>query len=68
MGGRIIGIIISIGLIIAGLSGNFVLRGTNSSTLLVVAGFLFLAWDIFGIIRDSKRNNDESDSDEEEEL
>lgn len=44
--GAIIGIFISIGLIIAGLSGEFVLRGTNSSTALVVVGCLYLIYDI----------------------
>ena len=44
---EIIGIVISIGLIIAGLSGDFVLRGTNSSIALVLAGAVFLIYDIF---------------------
>lgn len=56
MVGRIIGLIISLALIIAGLSGNFVLKGTNSSTALVVIGLLFLTIDIVGIIRSSKNN------------
>ena len=43
---QIIGIVISIGLIIAGLSGEFVLRGTNSSIALVLAGAGFLIYDI----------------------
>ena len=54
MVGRIIGVLISIGLIIAGLSGEFALRGTNSSTALVVAGIIFLIIDIIGIIRYKK--------------
>ena len=62
MAGRIIGIIISVGLIIAGLSGSFVLRGTNSSTALIVAGFIFLAYDIFMIIRDKKKEDDGNDT------
>lgn len=53
---RIIGIIISIGIIIAGLSGEFVLRGTNSSIALVVAGVIFLIIDIIGLIRDNTNN------------
>ena len=55
---RIIGLIISIGLIIAGLSGEFVLKGTNSGMALVAVGALFLIIDIIGIIR-YKRNNDD---------
>ena len=55
---RIIGLLISIGLIVAGLSGDFVLKGTESSTALVVAGVVFLIIDIIGIIR-FKRNNDD---------
>lgn len=43
---QIIGIVISIGLIIAGLSGEFVLRGTNSSIALVFVGAGFLIYDI----------------------
>ena len=48
-GGMIFSLLISVGLIIAGLSGNFVLRGTNSSTALVVAGIIFLIIDIVRI-------------------
>ncbi len=56
MVGRIIGLIISLALIIAGLSGSFVLKGTNSSTALVVIGLIFLIIDIIGIVRASKNN------------
>jgi uncharacterized membrane protein YfcA len=56
--GKIIGILISIGLIIGGLSGEFVLRGTDSSTGLVIVGVLFLIYDIFGIVRDKKKEDD----------
>ncbi|MCR4828604.1 MAG: hypothetical protein K5864_03985 [Bacteroidales bacterium] len=59
MVGRIIGILISLGLIIGGLSGEFVLRGTNSSKALVVAGVIFLIWDIYKIIKDRKNKNDD---------
>ncbi len=55
--GRIIGIIISIGLIIAGLSGDFVLRGTNSSIALVIFGVVFLIWDVIKLLKD--RDQDE---------
>jgi threonine/homoserine/homoserine lactone efflux protein len=60
MVGRIIGIIISLGLIIAGLSGEFVLKGTNSSTALVVVGFLWLAYDVFRLVRDKKKDKEEN--------
>jgi len=43
----IVGILISIGLIIAGLSGEFVLMGTNSSELLVIAGVILLILDLY---------------------
>lgn len=56
MGKRIIGILLSIGLIVAGLSGQFVLRGTNSSTALVVAGIIWLIIDIIGIIKEKNAN------------
>ncbi|MBR5712642.1 MAG: hypothetical protein IKX54_03510 [Lachnospiraceae bacterium] len=52
--GDILGVIISVLLIIGGLSGTMVLRFTSSSTALVVVGFLFLAWDIFSIVMKTK--------------
>ena len=54
MAGRIIGLLISIALIIMGLSGQFVLKGTDSSIALVVAGVVFLIFDIIGIVRANK--------------
>ena len=48
-GSDIFGVLISVGLILGGLSGQFVLRGTQSSTALVVAGFVFLIIDFVGI-------------------
>jgi hypothetical protein len=57
MVGRIIGLLISIAMIIGGLTGTLALRGTNSSTALVVAGVIFLIIDIIGIIR-YKKNQD----------
>lgn len=56
MGGLIIGAIFSIILIIGGLSGQLVLRGTNSSQLLVVVGVLYLIYDIYKIIKYQKNN------------
>jgi hypothetical protein len=41
--------LLSIAMIVGGLSGEFVFRGTNSSVLLVVAGFIWLAYDIYSI-------------------
>ncbi len=51
----VLGILFSILLIIGGLSGSMLLRGTNSSQALVIAGFAFLAWNIFSLVR--KRSN-----------
>ena len=45
-GSNALSILFSVFLILGGLSGRYVLRGTNSSGALVVAGFLFLIWDI----------------------
>ncbi|MBR3408492.1 MAG: hypothetical protein IKG86_06595 [Paludibacteraceae bacterium] len=59
--GRIIGLLISIALIIMGLSGEYVLKGTESSTALVVVGVLFLIVDIIGIVR-TKKNDDNNDT------
>ena len=51
--------IISLVMIIGGLSGAFVLKGTNSSVALVVIGFIFLVIDIIGIVRASKEEDSE---------
>ena len=56
--GRIIGILVSVALIIMDLSGEYVLKGTESSTALVVVGFLFLLWEVFGLVRDKKKEDD----------
>ncbi|MCR5465655.1 MAG: hypothetical protein K6F11_02260 [Lachnospiraceae bacterium] len=56
--GDIWGVLISVLLIFGGLSGQFVLRGTQSSTALVVAGFVFLIIDIIGILNKSKKLNE----------
>ena len=55
LGWKIVGLLVSIGLIIGGLSGELVLRGTNSSTALVVVGVLFLIWDIISIATHKKQ-------------
>ena len=49
MGWKIVGLFISMALIVGGLSGELVLRGTNSSTGLVVVGCLFLVYDLYRI-------------------
>jgi threonine/homoserine/homoserine lactone efflux protein len=62
--GRIIGILVSVALIIMGLSGEYVLKGTESSTALVVVGFLFLLWEVFGLVRDKKKEeNNQNNTD-----
>ena len=52
---KILGLFVSIALIIGGLSGEFVLRGTESGTALVVLGVLFLIWDIYTIVTHKKQ-------------
>jgi hypothetical protein len=54
MAWKIIQLLISIGLIIGGLSGEMVLRGTDSSGLLVVFGCVWLLYDIYAIYRYKK--------------
>jgi hypothetical protein len=54
---KIISLLTSIGLIIGGLSGVLVFRGTNSSELLVVFGFLWLAYDIYAIATHSRKTD-----------
>jgi len=56
---KIIQLIFSIGLIIGGLSGNFVLRGTNSSAALVAFGVLWFIFDIIQIITYNKNADNE---------
>ena len=59
---RIFGILISLALIIGGLSGKLVLRGTNSSTALVIVGILFLIYEIYAAVKESKLTEDEDTS------
>lgn len=56
MGRYILGLIVSIIMVIGGLSGRLVLRGTNSSGTLVIVGILYLIYDIYLIVK-YKRNN-----------
>ena len=60
MAGRIFGLLISIAIIIAGLSGSYVLKGTDSSLALVVVGVVFLIIDIIGIVRAKNKEKDEN--------
>lgn len=60
MTGRIFGLLISIAIIVAGLSGQFVLKGTDSSLALVVVGVVFLIIDIIGIVRAKNKEKDEN--------
>lgn len=53
--GNIRGFCTSIVLIIVGLSGNYVLKGTNSSAALVAVGFVLL---VLNIIAMSRHNNE----------
>lgn len=62
LGGKIFGLLVSVGLIIGGLSGDMVLRGTNSSTALVVAGFAFLALDIYKLATHGRTKQEMMDS------
>jgi uncharacterized membrane protein YfcA len=66
MGWKIFGLFVSIGLIIGGLSGQFVLRGTESSTALVVVGCLFLIWDIYSLATHNKKKQAALDKKKEE--
>jgi hypothetical protein len=58
---KIIGLIAGIGLIIAGLSGEFVLKGTNSSIALVVVGVILLIGDIIATVRHHSENGNEEE-------
>lgn len=49
--GLICSTIISVIMIFGGLSGRLAFRGTNSSTILVVAGVIYLVYDIYRIIK-----------------
>ncbi|MBO4280412.1 MAG: hypothetical protein J5872_01000 [Lachnospiraceae bacterium] len=55
--GNVWGVLISVFLIFGGLSGQFVLRGTQSSTALVVVGFICLFIDIITILSGQKKQN-----------
>ena len=57
----VFGILISLGLIFGGLSGRMVLRGTNSSPALVVAGIVFLILDIVTMLK-KKANREKAEA------
>lgn len=69
---KIIAVLLGIGLVVAGLSGQVVLGGTNISTVLVVAGIFWLIIEIIGIIRklgnkiDANERSDASREDAED--
>ena len=65
LGWKIFGLFVSIALIIGGLSGEWVLRGTDSSAALVVVGFLFLIWDIYSIATHKKQQAEVEDNNAE---
>lgn len=54
---RVIGIIISLIMIIGGLSGTLVLKGTNSSTALAAVGGVLLLIEIVLLVVSNKNNN-----------
>lgn len=55
--GTVIGIIISVIMIIGGLTGTLALRGTGSSTALVVVGVIFLLIEVLKIAMVNKNKN-----------
>jgi hypothetical protein len=57
---KIIGLLFSIFLIYGGASGLMVLRGTNSSAALIVAGVVFLILDIYSIATHKKKDDEET--------
>ena len=65
LGWKIFGLFVSIFLIIGGLSGELVLRGTESSTALVVVGFLYLIWDIYAIATHKNQKTETEENTEE---
>lgn len=60
--GRIIGILISIIMIIGGLTGTLALRGTGSSTALVVVGVILLIIEIIMIAKEDKESGTEENN------
>ena len=55
--GRIIGLVISLVMIVGGLSGTLVLNGTNSSTALVIVGGLLLVFEIVMLTLSTNKGN-----------
>jgi uncharacterized membrane protein HdeD (DUF308 family) len=52
---NIITIIIGVVLIVCGLSGEFVLRGTDSSVAITVVGVAVTIWGVFRLIQERKK-------------
>jgi len=63
LGWKIVGLLVSIFLIWGGLSGELVLRGTNSSGALVVFGFIFLIVDIIAIATHKRKQVETEEED-----
>lgn len=63
--GRVIGIIISLVMIIGGLTGVLELRGTGSSTALVILGIIFLVIEIILIAKNNKGSDEINNSSDE---
>lgn len=57
MVGRIIGLVISLVMIVGGLSGTLVLKGTNSSTALAIVGGLLLVFEVVMLTVSSNKGN-----------
>lgn len=55
--GRIIGLVISLVMIVGGLSGTLVLKGTNSSTALAIIGGLLLVFEIVMFTVSNNKSN-----------
>lgn len=51
--------IVPIVMVIGGFSGKLVLRGTNSSELLIVVGFLFFMYSLYAYFRDKQKAAEE---------
>ena len=62
LGRKIFSLVVSLVLIIGGLSGQLVLRGTNSSIALVVVGFGLLIWNIYALATHKKEKQEEQEA------
>jgi hypothetical protein len=53
--GNIVTIVIGVVLIVCGLSGEFVLRGTDSSLAIIVVGIAVAIWGVFRLIQERRK-------------